>query len=81
MANTDNDKLVTLATFRENAEAELVKTYLASVDIDCMLNDTLSNQLLGGYVDLGGIQMLVFEDQLAAAREAMKAGGFEQYLV
>lgn len=81
MSNKDLEKLVTVAQFRQNAEAELVKSYLESRGIECVLNDSISNQLFGGYIDLGGIQMEVLSDQLPQAREAMEEGGFSEYLV
>ena len=77
----DTDRLTAIASFRQNAEAELVRTFMASRGIDCVLNDTLSNQLLGGYVDMGGIQMLVLESRADEARAVMREGGFEEYLL
>lgn len=79
--SNENDRLVTLAQFHENSEAGLVKSYLESRGIECVVNDSISNQLFGGYIDMSGIQMEVFESQLPQARKAMEEGGFEQYLV
>lgn len=81
MSKEDMDKLVTLAQFHQNAEAELVKSYLESKGVECVLNDSLSNQLFGGYIDMSGIQMEVLSDQLPHARKAMEEGGFSEYLV
>ncbi|MEG1587656.1 MAG: DUF2007 domain-containing protein [Bacteroidales bacterium] len=75
------DKLVKLASFRQNAEAELVKGYLESMGIECVLNDSISNQLFGGYIDMGGVELSVMEDDLPQAKKAMEEGGFEEYLI
>lgn len=75
------DKLVELARFRQNAEAELVKGFLESRGIHCVLNDSLSNQLFGGYVDMCGVRMDVRKEDLARALELMKEGGFEEYVI
>lgn len=75
------DKLVTLAVFTENSEAGLVKSFLESRGIDCVLTDSLSNQLFGGYIDMGGTQLSVMDQDLPRAQKAMEEGGFEKYLV
>ncbi|MEG1723517.1 MAG: DUF2007 domain-containing protein [Bacteroidales bacterium] len=81
MSKEDMEKLVTLAQFHENAEAGLVKSYLESRGIECVINDSISNQLFGGYIDMSGIQLDVLEKELPHARKAMEEGGFEEYLV
>ena len=45
-----------------------------------MMNDAISNQLFGGYVDMSGVQLEVAEADYERAVELMKKGGFEQYL-
>ena len=72
--------VVELARFRQNAEAALVQSYLQSEGIKCMMNDAISNQLFGGYVDMSGVQLEVAEADYERAVELMKKGGFEQYL-
>lgn len=75
------DRLVELARFRQNSEAELVRSYLESEGIKCVLNDSLSNQLFGGYIDLSGVKLEVMQDQLPKALELMKEGGFDEYVI
>lgn len=75
------DTLVDIARFRENAEAELVRGYLESVGIYAVVNDSLSNQLLGGYIDMCGAVLSVMKKELPQARKAMEEGGFAKYLM
>ena len=75
------DKLVALASFISNPEAEVVKSYLESQGIACTIDDSLSNQLLGGYIDIGGARMSVMEKDLPQARQVLEEGGFGKYLL
>ncbi|MDO5571601.1 MAG: DUF2007 domain-containing protein [Bacteroidales bacterium] len=75
------DKLVVLAEVNDNAEAGLIKSYLEDDGIECVVNDSISNQMFGSFIDMSGVKILVMEDAFEKAVEVMKKGGFEKYLL
>ncbi|MEG1616654.1 MAG: DUF2007 domain-containing protein [Bacteroidales bacterium] len=75
------ESIVQLARFRQNTEAELVRTYLESNGITCFLTDSLSNQMFGGFIDMEGVRLDVRRKDLPRALELMKEGGFDEYVV
>lgn len=70
------DKIVEIARFTYPADAQILRSLLESEGIECYLKDELSNQILGSYVDIGGVKVEILEKDIPHALEVMKAGGF-----
>lgn len=75
-----NDDLALLAQFGQDTEAELVKTFLESRGVKCMLNDTILNSMWGGALMDSNVRLYVNRPDLSKALELMKEGGFEDYV-
>lgn len=70
------DKMVEIARFTYPAEAQTLRCLLESEGIQCYLKDELSSQILGSYVDIGGVKVEILEEDLPHALEVMKEGGY-----
>lgn len=70
------DKIVEIARFTYPADAQILRSLLESEGIECYLKDELSNQILGSYVDIGGVKVEILEKDVPRALEIMEAGGF-----
>lgn len=66
---TEDLELVTVAEFRETAEAEMAKLRLHSAGIDCFLVGENTAQLYG--TGLGGLQLQVNPEDEADARAVL----------
>ena len=68
----DQEKLVTIREFLTNVEASMARDILENEGISCMLtNETFSGIYPIGHTSLGGIQLLVFEDDVEAANRIL----------
>lgn len=68
----DQEKLVTIREFSTNVEASMARDILENEGISCMLtNETFSGIYPIGHTSLGGIQLLVFEDDVEAANRIL----------
>jgi hypothetical protein len=74
--NLDEDHLVEIARFQYPAEAQTLMSLLRSEGIDCYLRDELTNQVLGGMIDVGGIRVEILESEVQHAMQVMKDGGY-----
>lgn len=70
------DKMVEIARFQYPAEAQTLRCLLESEGIECYLKDELTSQILGSYVDVGGVKIEILEKNLPRALEVMKEGGY-----
>lgn len=70
------DKIVEITRFTYPADAQILRSLLESEGIECYLKDELSNQILGSYVDIGGVKVEILEKDVPRALEIMEAGGF-----
>lgn len=71
------DKIVEIARFTYTSEAQTLMALLRSEGIDCYLRNEISNQLMAGYVDIGGARVEILEKDVPHALEVMEAGGYE----
>ena len=65
-------KTVTLATFTDNVQAHMLQDILKEQGIESMLQGELTNQVFSPLYS-SGIQILVFEDDLARAQAVLQA--------
>lgn len=65
-------KTVTLATFTDNVQAHMLQDILKEQGIESMLQGELTNQVFSPLYSIG-IQILVFEDDLARAQAVLQA--------
>lgn len=68
-----------VARFAQTSEAGLVKSYLESHDIQCVIYDSVLNAVWGGCMEESRIRLFVNETQLEEARKLLKEGGFESF--
>lgn len=74
---SNNENLQILAAFMNPHEAHIAKTYLFSEGIDSELRDELTVQVDNFYSNaIGGVKLLVKEEDLSRATEVLKTGGF-----
>ena len=69
------DKVVELIRFTQISEAEMLANILKSEGVECYVRDIHMNQIYKG-VDLGGVRVELLEEDVARAREIMKAFGY-----
>ncbi|MDR3141825.1 MAG: DUF2007 domain-containing protein [Tannerellaceae bacterium] len=72
-----NDKMVEIARFQYPDEARVLVALLKSEGIDCYIRNELSTQVMGGYVDMGGVRVELLESEASHALEVMAANGYE----
>ncbi|MDR1202570.1 MAG: DUF2007 domain-containing protein [Tannerellaceae bacterium] len=72
-----DDKMVEIARFQYPAEAQTLIALLKSEGIDCYIRNELSTQVMGGYVDMGGVRVELLESEAPHALEVMVANGYE----
>lgn len=70
------DKMIEIASFQFPAEALTLRSLLESEGVQCYLRDELSSQILGSYVNIGGVKVEILEKDLPRALEIMEAGGY-----
>ena len=69
----DQDKLVTIHCYSSNIEASMGRDILENAGIPCMLtNETFSSIYPIGHTSLGGIQLLVFEQDRERAMKILE---------
>lgn len=73
----EKERMVEIARFQYPAEAQTLMALLKSEGIECYLRNEFSNQLLGGYVDVGGARVEILESDVPHAFEVMEAGGYD----
>jgi hypothetical protein len=69
--------MVEIARFQYPAEARALVALLKSEGIDCYVRNELSTQVMGGYVDMGGVRVELLESEAQHALEVMAANGYE----
>ena len=68
----DQEKLVTIREFLTNVEASMARDIRENEGISCMLtNETFSGIYPIGHTSLGGIQLLVFEEDVETANRIL----------
>ena len=68
-----SDRLVSVAVVSGNLEAEIIKSFLNSLDIPCLLSDEALGKVYGfGVGPLAEVEILVPPQHADEAREAMK---------
>jgi hypothetical protein len=72
-----DDKMVEIARFQYPEEAQALVALLKSEDIDCYIRNELSTQVMGGYVDMGGVRVELLESEAPHALEVMAANGYD----
>lgn len=70
------DNMIEIARFQYPAEAQTLRALLESEGIPCFLKDEFSSQILGTYVDIGGVKLEIREKDLPKAIELMEIGGY-----
>jgi hypothetical protein len=73
----DDIKMVEIARFQFNSDAQALVALLRSEGIDCYLRNETSNQVFAGYVDIGGVRVEILETEVEHAMEVMRSGGYE----
>ena len=73
----DKIKMVEIARFQFNTDAQALMALLRSEGIDCYLRNETSNQVFAGYVDIGGVRIEILETEVEHAIQVMKNGGYE----
>ncbi len=68
-------ELVTLRTFSQSIDFEMVKSYLESFSIECFGKNEIINRAYINLVD-GGIQLQVREEQAEEAIKVLFEGGY-----
>lgn len=68
-------ELVTLRTFSQSIDFEMVKSYLESFGIECFGKNEIINRAYINLVD-GGIQLQVREEQAEEAIKVLFEGGY-----
>lgn len=68
-------KLVTVRTFSQSIDFEMVKSYLESFGIECFGKNEIINRAYINLVD-GGIQLQVREEQAEEAIKVLFEGGY-----
>ena len=68
-------KLVTVRTFSQSIDFEMVKSYLESFGIECFGKNEIINRAYINLVD-GGIQLQVREEQAEEAIKVIFEGGY-----
>ena len=69
------DKLVTVRTFSQSIDFEMVKSYLESCGIECFGKDEVNNRAYLANVN-GGIKLEVREDQAEEAVNLLLEAGY-----
>jgi hypothetical protein len=72
-----DDKMVEIARFQYPDDARALVALLKSEGIDCYIRNELSTQVMGGYVDMGGVRVELLESEAPHALELMIANGYE----
>jgi N-acetylglutamate synthase/N-acetylornithine aminotransferase len=67
------DKLVTIATFREYAEAELARQMLEEFNIRAVVTGSNALNMFGGMPGIEGAQLQVLESQAKQAMEILNS--------
>ena len=75
------ETLVVLANVNDQADVGLIQAYLASVGIQCVLDDVLATQVWGSLMNSDGVSVRVMKKDLLLAVEKMREGGYEKYLI
>jgi len=69
------DKLVTIRTFSNSVDFEMVKAYLESMGIECFGRDEVINRAYIANVN-GGVKLEVREEQFEEAIQLLVDGGY-----
>ncbi len=69
------EKLITIRTFGNNVESEMVKAYLESAGIQVFIKDELTSRTDVTNIN-GGIKLEVLENDLESAINTLKEGGY-----
>lgn len=70
------EKMIEIASFQFPAEALTLCSLLESEGVQCYLRDEITSQILGNYVNIGGVKVEILEEDLPRALEIMEAGGY-----
>ena len=71
------NKMVEIARFQNAMKARELEELLKSEGIDCFVSNEFSTQMMGGYVDMGGVRVELLESDVPRALEVMAAFGYE----
>ncbi|MDR0749089.1 MAG: DUF2007 domain-containing protein [Tannerellaceae bacterium] len=72
-----DDKMIEIARFQYPDEAWALAALLKSEGIDCYIRNELTSQVMGGYVDMGGVRVELLEGEALHALEIMAVNGYE----
>ena len=73
----ETDKMVEIARFQNAIKAHQLVELLKSEGIDSFVSNEYSTQVMGGYVDMGGIRVETLESNVPKAMQIMEDNGYQ----
>ena len=73
----ETDKIVEIARFQNAIKAYQLVELLESEGIDSFVSNEYSTQVMGGYVDMGGIRVETLESNVPKAMQIMQDNGYQ----
>lgn len=69
-----------VAQFRQTTQAGLVKSFLDSHGIQCVLYDSALNAVWGGVLEESRVKIFINDNQAEEVRKLLREGGFGEFL-